>query len=287
MLFQLSARPAVAALAILAAGVAVAESGGHGAVDDGAIAAQRATLAAAAGEGFGPQAPRDITVPTGNNPIVFSMAPHPAQMNLCNIHFHEAAEHRGGEFTTSAGNGDGHGRGSGFRYDGTLTEGELAPVDYPVGSGAHDTLEPGDTIEIHYVHTTARVLPGPTLAACLDEATGNPQLRVEAYVYVLVNDESAADIGQLNAVSEVDGRWRAAGMPLGLGTPVTYAGSTTGPGYNETGSPFQVTWNVHPEVLKVSISSVAAWLADNPFDEDHAHGVRNLVINPDLLSPLD
>jgi hypothetical protein len=30
-------------------------------------------------------------------------------MNLCNIHFHKNAEHKGGEFTQYAGNGDGDG----------------------------------------------------------------------------------------------------------------------------------------------------------------------------------
>jgi predicted oxidoreductase len=72
-----------------------------------------------------------------------------------------------------------------------------------------------------------------------------------------------------------------------LGAPITYAGSTTGPSYNETGSPFQVTWNVHPQALKVSIASVADWLSANEFNEDHAHRVRNLVTNEDLLSPIN
>lgn len=71
-----------------------------------------------------------------------------------------------------------------------------------------------------------------------------------------------------------------------MGTPVQYSGSTTGPSYNEAGSPFQVTWSVHPEVARVNIHSVGTWLADNVFDQDHAHGVRNLVENQDLLSPI-
>jgi hypothetical protein len=68
---------------------------------------------------------------------------------------------------------------------------------------------------------------------------------------------------------------------------VVYDGSTTGPGYNEKGSPFQVTWSVRPKVIKLDINSVGSWLAENEFDEDHAHGVRNLVMNPDLLSPIN
>ena len=69
--------------------------------------------------------------------------------------------------------------------------------------------------------------------------------------------------------------------------PERYAGSTPGPRYNEKGSPLQVTWSVRPRVAKVSIRSVAAWLENNSFDEKGAHGVRNLVTNPDLLSPID
>ena len=35
--------------------------------------------------------------------------------------------------------------------------------------GEHGNLEPGDTIEVHYVHSTAQVEPGPTLGACLSD----------------------------------------------------------------------------------------------------------------------
>ncbi len=69
-------------------------------------------------------------------------------------------------------------------------------------------------------------------------------------------------------------------------TPVEYEGSTTGPGYNEKGSPFQVSWSVRPKVAKVNIESVGKWCQGNTFKEDHAHGVRNLVVNLDLLSKI-
>lgn len=278
----------VSLFAILGSGIAFAEEAAHATVGDEVIAEQRAMLhEATAGKGFGPQSPRDLTVVDGANPIDFGDAPDFAVMNLCNIHFHEGAEHRGGEFTTYIGNGDGHGYGSGFKYDGTLTEAELAPVDYAVGSTEHGTLEPGDTIEIHYVHSTADVKPGPTLKSCLNESVGNPQLRVEGFVYVLVNDDSAADLTTLNMVSQDSGKWQATNMPTNAGEAISYDGSTTGPSYNEAGSPFQVTWNVHTKVTKVSISSVAKWLAENEFDEDHAHGVRNLVDDPALLSKIN
>ena len=257
-------------------------------VGDDVIAAQRAALAANTdGAGFGPQAPRDIDSEGGANTLIYSEAPDREELNLCNIHFHEGAEHRGGEFTTYLGNGDGNGWNTGYGYDGELTEEELAPIDYLVGTEAHP-LEPGDTIEIHYVHTSSQITPGPTLGSCLSEAIGNPQLRVEGFVYVLVNDDDAADMVELNEVGQEDGYWQAVGMPYGdAGDPVEYAGSTTGPSYNENGSPFQVSWSVHPEVIKVSISSVAAWLSDNQFDETYAHAVRNLVLNEALLSEID
>jgi len=208
-------------------------------------------------------------------------------MNLCNIHFHEGAEHRGGDFTTYLGNGDGKGYGTGFGYDGSLTEAELTPLDAPVGAGGKGLLEPGMTIEVHFVHSSAQITPGPTLGSCLSDNLINPQLRVETQVMVLVNDSSAQSFVDLAAVELIDGYWQAPNRPTNTGTPVAYDGSTTGPSYNEVGSPIQVSWSVPPEVIKVDINSVADWYADNIFDEDHAHGVRNLVLNPALLSPFN
>jgi len=257
-------------------------------VGDDVIEAQRAALASATdGAGFGPQSPRDLATLAGENTNAFQSAPAYNQMNLCNIHFHEGAEHKGGEFTTYAGNGNGKGYGTGYIYDGELTEAELAPFDMIVGANDYGDLVPGDTIEVHYVHTTAQITPGPTLGACLSEAIMNPQLRVEGQVYVLVNDDSAADFGALTEVSIVDGFHQAVSIPSDTGTPITYEGSTTGPSYNEKGSPLQVSWSVRPNVKKVSISSVAAWLNDNAFDEVYAHAVRNLVKRPSLISNIN
>lgn len=276
-----------AAIAGMALYATTAGAAGQDAVSDEVIAEQRAKLAAATdGAGFGPQSPRDIGAVEGRNTRAFSTAPDYTSMNLCDIHFHEAAEHKGGEFTTYAGNGDGHGYGTGFIYDGTLSEAELAPTEKKIGKGKHGDLEPGDTIEIHFVHSTAQVQPGPTLATCLSDSIGNPQLRVEAVVAVLVNDPGAADFSQMAELAMVDGLHQAPNIPSNLGTPVLYAGSTTGPSHNEKGSPFQVTWSVRPQVVKVDINSVGRWLEGNVFEEDHAHGVRNLVMNPDLLSPI-
>ncbi len=258
------------------------------AVSDDVIAGQRAALRAATdGAGFGPQAPRDLETLVGNNEVVFGVAPASSEMNLCNIHFHQSAEHRGGQFTTFAGNGDGQGYGTGFQYDGVLTEAERAPLSAPIGANSHGGLQSGDTIEIHFVHSSALVAPGPTLGSCLNDVTGNPQLRVETVVAVLVNDSAAASFFQMATIGYVGGYFQAVNIPTDLGTPISYGGSTTGPSYNEKGSPFQVTWSVRPNVVKVDINSVGDWLGNNVFNETYAHGVRNLVTNPDLISSID
>ncbi|GAA5214466.1 delta-class carbonic anhydrase [Corallincola platygyrae] len=260
----------------------------HPQVSDNIIAKQRAALAKQTqGKGYGPQSPRDIDAATGRNAISFSEAPPYTQMNLCNIHFHKNAEHKGGEFTKYAGNGDGHGYLSGYEYSGTLSSSELTPVQQPVCPSKHGSLYPGDTIEVHYVHSTAQVSPGPTLGACLNESINNPQLRVETQVYVLVNDKKAASFETLTQHAKQGALHQALNIPNNTGSPIQYAGSTTGPGYNEQGSPFQVSWSVRPQVVKVDINTVGNWCKGNVFNEDHAHGVRNLVVNPDLLSNIE
>jgi len=263
------------------------DSSDHDQVPDKVIAEQRHNLAKnTKGKGFGPQSPRDIGSIVGSNGIDFSSAPASSKMNLCNIHFHKNAEHKGGEFTKYAGNGDGQGYLGGYQYSGQLTKAEMGPVNQEICPSKHGSLYPGDTIEVHYVHSTAQVKPGPTLGSCLNDSIGNPQLRVEAQVFVLVNDKNAGDFGELTKQEEIQGLYQALNIPNNMGIPVQYAGSTTGPGYNEKGSPFQVTWGVRPKVAKINIESVGKWCKGNVFQEDHAHGVRNLVINPNLLSKI-
>lgn len=278
---------AIAACAFLLPAASAQAEQGHTPVPDSVIAAQRAALfSSSQGQGFGPQSPRDIDMAQGRNPRVFATAPDRRDMTLCDIHFHESAEHKGGEFTTYAGNGDGHGYGSGFKFNGSLSEAESAPLPTPIAATEHGSLAPGDTIEIHFVFSTAQATIGHGLGTCLSDAIGNPQLRVEAVVAVLVA-QGGADFTEMTRIERINGLAQVPNLPDTLGDPVVYAGSTTGPDYNEKGSPFQVTWSVRPKVAKLDIASVAAWLADNPFGEDHAHGVRNLVINPGLLSPIN
>lgn len=252
-------------------------------VSDSVIAEQRENLANnTKDKGYGPQSPRDIDSLTGTNTITFNEAPNYDEMNLCNIHFHKNAEHAGGQFVSYVGNGNGKGYGTGYKYSGELSKKELKPTGKKVKG-----LFPGDTIELHYVHSSAQVKPGPTLGACLSEAIKNPQLRVETQVYVLVNDKKAADFVELTAIGEKGGFQQALNIPNNTGKPVVYAGSTTGPSYNEAGSPLQVTWSVRPEVIKVHIDTVGQWFENNVFEETKAHGVRNLVQNPALLSAIN
>jgi hypothetical protein len=165
------------------------------------LSAQNAELEKnTAGKGFGPQAPRDLDLKRGTNKRQFTTAPAYRQMNLCNIHFHESAEHKGGEFKTFAGYGDGHGYGSGFKYSGKLSKSESQPLAEEVCRSEHGSLQVGDTIEVHYVHSSAMVEPGPTLKSCLSESDSNPQLRVEALVMVLVNDSHAANFTELTKI---------------------------------------------------------------------------------------
>mmetsp|Transcript_8475 Transcript_8475/g.12739 ORF Transcript_8475/g.12739 Transcript_8475/m.12739 type:complete len:289 (-) Transcript_8475:429-1295(-) len=258
------------------------------AVNDSVVAKQRAALEANTdGKGFGPQSPRDIDQDYGTNLRHFSMAPNRSQLNLCNIHFHKNAEHAGGEFTTYAGNGDGKGTNTGFVYNGKLSKSQLKPVKAKICAAKGDPLQSGDTIEVHYVYSSAQIQPGPTLGACLADATMNPGLRVEGQVMVLANDSNALDFKDLAMVSQVNGYYQAPNVPNNMGVPVEYLGSTTGPAYNEKASPLQVSWSVRPKVAVVDINSVGEWCNDNVFKEDHAHGVRNLVTNPKLLSAIN
>ncbi|NRD75023.1 hypothetical protein HQQ94_17735 [Shewanella sp. VB17] len=256
-------------------------------VSDEVIIHERDALAAhTKDQGFGPQSPRDIDSNTGSNSTISSPAPASSAMNLCNIHFHKNAEHKGGEFTKYAGNGDGLGYQSGYKFSGQLTAKELTPLNEQMCPSKHGGLSAGDTIEVHYVYSSIQVAPGPTLGACLSDKINNPQLRVETQVYVVVNDKNALDFAELTKHGVKNGKHQAFNIPSNTGTPIQYEGSTTGPDFDEVASPFLATWSVRPKVAKVNIETVGKWCQGNVFNEDHAHGVRNLIKNPDLLSQM-
>lgn len=232
--------------------------------------------------GFGPQTPRDISGTAGSNPVTFALAPDPTQMNLCNIHMHTNAEHKGPGFSLKA-----EGNLGGYQCNATplLTPAELEDPTY--GHGPFGHVLPGDTIEVHWVYTSCAVQPGPGLGSCLSDSCANPTLRVESQVFLVVNDPHARDFqAYVHQGHTQNGRPQPRALPLDTGTPVVFAGSTTGPSYTQSiCSPLQVTWSVRPDCARVDVSSIYEWALDgNVFEEDHSHGVRDLVTAPELLS---
>ena len=236
--------------------------------------------------GYGPQTPRDIDSNAGKNKRLFSLAPDYATMNLCNIHFHVNAEHKAKDFSLYAGKGE-HGHGGGYQCNSSrsLSKEELkAPAENYCGG-----VQPGDTIEVHWVYSSCDVRPGEGLGSCLSDSCANPNLRVESQVFIVVNDGSAVNFEDLTyGGNMVNGLHQAKKLPADTGKPVVFLGSTTGPKYTEEQcSPFQVTWSVRPKCAKVDINSLSRWCKGNIFHEDHAHGVRELVTHPELLSEIE
>ncbi|MEL6857645.1 MAG: delta-class carbonic anhydrase [Pseudomonadota bacterium] len=232
--------------------------------------------------GMGPQTPRDISSVIGLNTVTFPKAPPASAMNLCNVHTHTNAEHKGPGFSMFVDSSDFGGYACNETSD--LTEAELMPSE-----GAYQGVVPGQTIEVHWVHTTCDATPGEGLGACVPEGCTDPLLRVEAQTFLVVNDSAALDFTEMAAVVDEKGGFYQAGMiPSDTGTPVTFPGSTTGPSYTEeVCSPAQVTWNVRPMCAKLDINSLHKWAEDgNVFNESKSHGVRQLVTAPELLSPI-
>ena len=235
--------------------------------------------------GYGPQTPRDISNLSGSNARIFTLAPPSNQMNLCNIHTHTNAEHKGPGFSVYAGDGE----NGGYQCNGTsnLTAAELE--DPSGGHGEFHGIKPGDTIEVHWVHTSCDIEPGKGLGSCLSETCANPELRVETQVFLVVNDADALNFTDFAYAGNIqNGLHQPKSLPTNTGNPVVFAGSTTGPKYTQsTCSPLQVTWSVRPQCTKVDVSSLYQWARDgNVFEENHSHGVRQLVTAPELLSEI-
>ena len=231
---------------------------------------------------MGPQTPRDISSVKGSNATTFAMAPAATAMNLCNIHTHTNAEHKGPGFSVFVDDTD-YG-GYACNETSELTEAELAPAP-----GAYDKVKPGDTIEVHWVHTSCPATPGEGLGACVPEGCTDPLLRVEAQVFLVVNDPGALDFTAMAyGGNVVDGFHQAKMLPTETGAPVLFLGSTTGPSYTQKEcSPAQVTWSVRPQCAKLDINSLHRWAeSGNVFNETKSHGVRQLVTAHELLSPI-
>lgn len=237
-------------------------------------------------EGYGPQTPRDITQRQGLNERLFTLAGSVSNMNLCNIHTHTNAEHRGPGFMKPA--GDGVNGGWKCNNSDGLTAAEL--TDPTGGHGAYHGVKPGDTIEVHWVFSSCDISPGKGLGSCLSAACANPQLRVETQVFLLVNDDRAADFEDFAYDGNiVEGLHQPKSLPLRTGDPIVFAGSTTGSSYTEAScSPYQVTWSIRPNCTKLNIASLHSWAEKgNEFEEDHSHEVRPLVTALELLSPIN
>jgi hypothetical protein len=231
---------------------------------------------------MGPQTPRDITSKVGLNTTMFDMAPPSTEMNLCNIHTHTNAEHKGPGFEIFAGATD----DGGYQCNETpnLTAAELAPY---TGERSYEGAEPGDTIEVHWVHTTCDTLPGEGLGPCV--SCDDPTLRVETQVLLVTNDGNGADMMDFAYLGNSEnGLAQPRALPTGTGEPVIFRGSTTGPSYTQSVcSPAQVTWSVRPQCAKVDVRSVHNWAkSDTTFNETKSHGVRQLVTAPELLSEI-
>lgn len=236
-------------------------------------------------ENSGPQTPRDISSKYGKNKDKFKMAPDYKQMNLCNIHTHTNAEHKGPDFSVFVNNGD----NGGYACNETNSLNSKQLRDPYNGNGAYKGVKPGDTIEVHWVHTSCNIKPGEGLGSCLSEDCKNPYLRVEAQVFLLVNDDSALDFDDYTYKNTIkNGFHQAKRIPSDAGDPVVFRGSTTGPQYTESKcSPLKVTWSVRPQCSKLNVKSLHKWAKKgNIFNETKSHGVRQLVVSPKLLSKI-
>jgi len=235
---------------------------------------------------FGPQTPRDISNTMGINPVMFDLAPASTEMNLCNIHTHTNAEHKGPGFSVFVNNTDSGGYACNDAANLTATE----LFDPYQGKGAYKGVKPGDTIEVHWVHTSCDITPGEGLGSCLSDTCTDPLLRVEAQVFLVVNDpENALDFTKMAyGGNMVNGKHQPMMIPSDTGEPIIFRGSTTGPSFDQTTcSPLNVTWSVRPNCARVDISSLHRWAEEgNVFNETKSHGVRQLVTAPELLSPI-
>ncbi len=232
---------------------------------------------------MGPQTPRDISSVAGLNTTMFDMAPASTEMNLCNIHTHTNAEHKGPGFEVFVNDSDNGGHACNDTAD--LTAAEKAPYE----GNDFGYVKSGETIEVHWVHTSCDTTPGEGLGACVPETCESPTLRVETQVFLVVNDRNAADfMDYAYQGNTVNAKHQPKTLPVGTGTPVVFRGSTTGPNYNQSVcSPAQVTWSVRPQCQKLDIASLDAWgKSGNVFKEKKSHGVRQLVTAPELLSQI-
>ncbi len=247
-------------------------------------------------QSVGPQSPRDINRKGGENKTAFSVAKSWGDMQLCNAHFHKNAEHRGAGFMKVAAT-------SGHHCSADVPLPYRTPVAHAPNGVCGNSVKPGDTIEMHFVFTSCNdAKPGPTLGACSTKACSNPSLRVEARVFVLVNNRARAGSAVVENVSKFGSLFGSNKALPPVVVPaarraVQYQGSTTNTGFDNrsTCSPDHVTWHVDQACHLLDIHSLEQWCnGNNPFREKdgnelkpiEGHGARALVTNPKLLSAI-
>ena len=225
----------------------------------------------------GPQAPRDIDSVLGTNTTKFKTANKISKMNLCDIHYHWNAEHKSSAYSTFV---DTHNDHSGWAIVEPASTNPEYRQEHDISRLLEDDAHEigvivGDTIEVHFVHTSCNVKyeelePANGLGNCATNVCANPQLRVVAQVFKVVDHD--ADITDLDQpMRHHDAK-------------VVYTGSTTGSKFNnEHCSPYQVTWDVKKTPATLSAHGLAEWSHKR---EQHAHAVRELVTHDDLLSPI-
>jgi hypothetical protein len=227
----------------------------------------------------------------GSNARKTFFAPPARLMNLCNIHIHKNAEHKGPGFDRSAGGGE-HG---GWECTAGFEAQSVEMQDPGNYMGGFPEVKVGDTIEAHWVFTSCDVTPGKGLTSCMTDRCKNPVLRVESQVFMVLNKPQSLRWRGTNFAdyaykgNMVNGLHQPLALPGGgPSDQVTYAGSTTGPKYSDKEcSPYHVTWSVRDYCDVVDVTSLRKWAVDgNVFDETHAHGVRKLVTDPNLLSEI-
>ena len=146
---------------------------------------------------------------------------------------------------------------------------ETPEVEAAPGDPVCESVETGDEVEFHWVYTNCELAETPEegLDNCVCDRD-DLVLRVYAQAYVV----GAEGVAPSQPESDLVG----------------YAGSTTGPSYDdETCSPARVNWEVAQDVEVVGKEALGAWCDDNPWiDENRPHESRALVTDPAWLSPI-
>lgn len=226
----------------------------------------------------GPQAPRDIDSLSGSNTTLFRTANEASKMNLCDIHYHWNAEHKSKAYSTFVAIEDSEHSGWAIVEPASTDPVYRAKHDiaHLLDGNVHDIgVIVGDTIEVHFVHTSCNVEyeqldPNNGLGNCSTSVCANPQLRVIAQVFKVVDHD--ADITDLDHPMKHDDK------------RIVYTGSTTGSKHNNDHcSTLQVTWDVKKSYATIDAHGLAEWSHKR---QQHAHGVRELVTRTELLSKI-